>query len=143
MQTLQKLHPTRGQLSRTHTAKERTTRGNNMPQLRQTHTNPTSKKGGKTQTMNELTTGKKRRIKRKLCEENPTIWIGKSGASQELLNEIRKQLDKEQMVKVKILKSALAQDETKQIASKVAEQTAATLVEVRGHTFILYKQHKK
>jgi RNA-binding protein len=143
MQTLQKLYPTRNQLPRTHTTKERTTRRNHMPQMRQTHENPTSKKRGKTQTMNEQTAGKKRRIKRKLGEEKPTIRIGKGGASQDLLNEIEKQLDKEETVKVKMLKSALAKNEAKQIASKVAEQTAATLVEVRGHTFILYKHRKK
>jgi RNA-binding protein len=143
MQTLQKVHPTRSQLPRTHTAKKTTTHSNNLPQLRQTHKNPTHKKKGKTQTMNELTAAKKRHIKRRLCEQKPTIWIGKTGASQQLLNEIQKQLDKEEMAKIKILKSALAHDEAKQIATKVAEQTAAALVEVRGHTFILYKHHKK
>jgi RNA-binding protein len=93
--------------------------------------------------MSRLTAGKKRHIKRRLCEEKPTIWIGKSGASQTLLNEIGKQLEKEQMVKVRILKSALAENEAKQFASRVAEQTASVLVEVRGHTFILYKPRKK
>jgi RNA-binding protein YhbY len=41
------------------------------------------------------------------------------------------------------LKTALSGDETKQMASKIAEQTEASLVEVRGHTFMLYKPHKK
>jgi RNA-binding protein len=93
--------------------------------------------------MSKLTTGKKRRIKRKLCDERPTIWIGKSGASQELLKEIGQQLEREEMVKVKILKSALAEGEAKRIASKVAEQTSSSLIEVRGHTFMLYKSRKK
>jgi RNA-binding protein YhbY len=47
------------------------------------------------------------------------------------------------MVKVKILKSALAADEAKQIATKIAEQTGSSLVEVRGHTFMLYRRSKK
>jgi RNA-binding protein YhbY len=41
------------------------------------------------------------------------------------------------------LKSALGKIEAKQIAAKTAEQTAASLVEVRGHTFMLYKRRKK
>jgi len=90
-----------------------------------------------------MTTGMKRRIKRRLSGEKPTIWIGKSGVSQESLKEIEKQLDKREMVKIKILKSALERDEAKQIALRIAEQTEASLVEVRGHTFMLYKRRKK
>jgi RNA-binding protein len=93
--------------------------------------------------MSELTARMKRRIKRRLGEERPTIWIGKNGASQESLKEIEKQLEKKQMVKIKILKSALEEDEAKEIASRIAEQTEASLVEVRGHTFMLYKRRKK
>jgi len=85
----------------------------------------------------------KRRIKRELIGEKPTIWMGKSGVSQELLSEVEKQLDKKEMVKIKILKSALGEKEAKQIALKIAEQTEASLIEVRGHTFVLYKRRKK
>ena len=93
--------------------------------------------------MSKLTAGIKHRVKRKLNGESPTILIGKSGVSQELLKEIKKQLEKKEMVKVKILKSALGEKEAKEIASKIAEQTEASLVEVRGHTFMLYKRRRK
>jgi RNA-binding protein len=85
----------------------------------------------------------KRRIKRKLSGEKPTIWIGKSGISPDLINEIEKQLDKKEMVKIKILRSALKENEMRQLASRIAEQTEASLVEVRGHTLMLYKHRKK
>jgi RNA-binding protein len=90
--------------------------------------------------MSRLTARMKRRIKRRLSEERPTIWIGKNGASQQSLREIEKQLEKKEMVKIKILQSALDGKEAKEIASKIAEQTEASLVEVRGHTFMLYKR---
>jgi RNA-binding protein len=90
--------------------------------------------------MSKLTARMKRRIKRRLSEERPTIWIGKNGASQESIKEIEKQLEKKEMVKIKILQSALDGKEAKEIASKIAEQTEASLVEVRGHTFMLYKR---
>ena len=93
--------------------------------------------------MSKITAGMKRRIKRRLSGEKPTVWIGKNRVSQELLKEIEKQLEKRKMVKIKILKSALQEDEAKQIASRIAEQTEASLVEVRGHTFMLYKRRKK
>jgi RNA-binding protein len=93
--------------------------------------------------MSEITAGKKRFVKRRLSAARPTIWIGKDGASDELLKEIARQLDKNKMVKVKILKTALIEGEAKQVASRIAEKTESTLVEVRGHTFMLYKRRKK
>ncbi len=93
--------------------------------------------------MNRLTAGTKRRVKRRLSEERPTVWIGKGKASGELLKEIGKQLEKKEMVKIKILKSAIDGEKAKEIAFKIAEQTEALLVEVRGHTFMLYKRRKK
>ena len=93
--------------------------------------------------MSKLAGRTKRRIKRRLCGEKPTIWIGKSGVSQEPLGEIKKQLAKKEMVKVKILRSALGETRSAEVASKIAEMTEANLVEVRGHTFMLYKRHKK
>jgi len=93
--------------------------------------------------LNKITSGIKRRVKGRLSGEKPTIWIGKGGVSQKLLSEIGKQLDKREMVKIKILKSALVEDEAKRIALHITQQTEASLVEVRGHTFMLYKRHKK
>jgi RNA-binding protein len=93
--------------------------------------------------MSKLTVAMKRRIKRRLGYEKPTVWVGKNGVSEEFLKEVEKQLEKNEMLKIKILKSALGNDEAKQIATKTAEQTAASLVEVRGHTFMLYKRRRK
>ncbi len=93
--------------------------------------------------MTGLTAGKRRYVMRQLGDANPTVWIGKSGASAELLKEIEKQLEKNKMVKAKILKSALSDNEAKEVAETIAQQTIATLVEVRGHTFILYKPRAK
>ena len=93
--------------------------------------------------MGELTAKMKRRIRNKLSGEKPTVWIGKSQVSQRVLSEIEKQLDKREMVKVKILKSALQKDRAKLVASKIAEKTDATLVDVRGHTFMLYKHRER
>ena len=85
----------------------------------------------------------KRRIKRELGAEKPTIWVGKEGATPKIVNEVSRQLEKKEMVKVKILKSALREEEAKDLASKIAEQTESTLVEVRGHTLLLYKPRKR
>ena len=93
--------------------------------------------------MREINAKTKRRVKKRLSAEKPTIWVGKTGVSQELLKEVDKQLDKNEMVKIKILKSALESSKTKEVAAQIAEQTRSSLVEVRGNTFMLYKRRKK
>lgn len=85
----------------------------------------------------------KRHVRHVLKDENPTIWVGKDGLTTQLVGEIEKQLQKNKMVKVRILPAALQGDNTAQlIASKAAEQTDAALVEVRGHVFILFRKRK-
>jgi len=59
------------------------------------------------------------------------------------VNEVSRQLEKREIVKVKILKSALKEDETREIASKIAQQTGSTLIDIRGHILILYKPRKR
>jgi RNA-binding protein len=82
----------------------------------------------------------KRRIKRALSAERPTVHIGKEGATTQIIDEVAKQLDTREMIKAKILKTALKDEEAKTIATKIAEQTESQLIEVRGHTFLLYKR---
>ena len=93
--------------------------------------------------MSKITTRMKRHVRHLLKDENPTIWVGKDGLTSQLVGEIEKQLQKNKMVKVKILPAALLGDITAQvIAAKAAEQTNAALVEVRGHVFILFRKRK-
>ena len=94
--------------------------------------------------MSKITTRMKRHVRFKLKDEKPTIWVGKDGLTAQLLNEIEKQLQKNKMVKIRILPSALQEENTAEtIASAASQQTSAALVEVRGHVFILYRRHKK
>ena len=90
-----------------------------------------------------LTPKMKRRIKIALNTESPTVNIGKEGVTTQIVNEIAKQLDSREMIKAKILKTALKEIEAKDIAVKVAKQTESELVDVRGHTFLLFKRKKK
>ena len=93
--------------------------------------------------MSKITTRMKRHVRYKLKDEKPTIWIGKDGLTPQLSSEIEKQLNKNKMLKVRILTSALQQETAKAIATKAAEEAEAALVEVRGHVFILYRRHRK
>jgi putative YhbY family RNA-binding protein len=85
----------------------------------------------------------KRHVRHVLKDENPTIWVGKEGLTLPLAAEIEKQLQRNKMVKVKILPAALKGEVTTQVIGvNAAEQTNSALVEVRGHVFILFRKRK-
>ena len=89
-----------------------------------------------------LTPKMKRRIKTALRTESPTVNVGKSEVTDQIVKEVAKQLDAREMIKAKILKTALHETEAKTIATQIAEQTESELIEVRGHTFLLFKRKK-
>jgi len=90
-----------------------------------------------------ITNKMKRRIRQDLSAEKPTVWVGKEGLTAQIMNEISRQLEQREVVKTKILQTALKDQEARDIATKIADQTSATLIDVRGHTFVLYKPKRK
>jgi RNA-binding protein len=85
----------------------------------------------------------RRRIRREVSHEKPTVWVGKNGVTKQLIEEASRQLKKRQTVKIRILKSALRNKEANAVASKIAQQTGANLIDLRGHTAMLYKRRKR
>ena len=93
--------------------------------------------------MSKITTRMKRHVKHVLKEENPTIWVGKDGLTEQSVAEIEKQLQRSKMVKVRILPAALRELITaEEIAKKAALATDSALVELRGHVFILFRKRR-
>ncbi len=91
----------------------------------------------------KISTKMKRHVRFVLKDENPTIWVGKDGLTEQSIGEMEKQLQRNKMVKVRILPAAMQELNTAEsIAKKAALQTNAALVEVRGHVFILYRKRK-
>ena len=73
----------------------------------------------------------------------PTIWIGKEGLSQKLIQHVQKQLNARELLKLKLQKSALTNSETESIAERISKATESILVDVIGHTFTLYKKKSR
>ncbi len=70
----------------------------------------------------------------------PTVQIGKSGLTASLIKEIKHQLNKNKIVKIKLLKSFFGEKDKKQEANKIAEFTNSHLIEVKGNTVVLKKK---
>jgi len=91
----------------------------------------------------KISTKMKRHVRFVLKDENPTIWVGKDGLTEQSIAEMEKQLQRNKMVKVRILPAAMQELNTAEsISKKAAQQTNAALVEIRGHVFILYRKRK-
>ncbi|WP_243637278.1 YhbY family RNA-binding protein [Aeropyrum pernix] len=72
------------------------------------------------------------------------VIIGKAGVTREVLREIDARLEKKEVVKVKMLKTALKREEggRRELARRVAGSLGARLMGVRGYTFILYRPRR-
>lgn len=81
------------------------------------------------------------KIIKKKAQPRSDVNIGKKGITHHIIHEIKRRLDKEGVVKIRILKSALIVSglDRRKFAKEVARKTGALLIEVRGRTFILAK----
>ena len=73
---------------------------------------------------------------RSMQDLKPTVWIGKQGCTETMIDEIVEQLKKRKMIKVKWLQNIEIDPEI------VASQAQARLVDVRGRTMVLGEKKK-
>ena len=67
-----------------------------------------------------------------------TINIGKAGVNDNVIEEIKRQLKANEIVKLKFAKN-IARDKDKYI-DDIVTQTKAKLIDVRGHVAVIYKK---
>lgn len=72
----------------------------------------------------------------------PTIFIGKGGITESLIEETKKQLKKRQSLKVKMLGSFVKGKDKKELAKDLAEKTESSVDGMVGFVFILTKNRK-
>lgn len=72
-------------------------------------------------------------------ELKATVHIGKDGITEGVINEIRQQLKKRKIIKIKFLQNA-NRDNFKEKIEDIAKETGAEVVEIRGFTAVLKKR---
>lgn len=72
----------------------------------------------------------------------PVVRIGKSGLTEPIINEIKRQLKQKRLIKIKLLRSFIGKSERKQLAKEIAGRTEAELVDITGFTVVLSKRYK-
>ena len=80
----------------------------------------------------------KLRSKAKTLE--PIVRIGKNGLTEGTLNEIKLQLKKKKLIKIKLLKSFVQDKDRKELAKKVSSLTNSEIIESVGFIIVLYKK---
>jgi RNA-binding protein len=73
---------------------------------------------------------------RSMQDLKPTVWIGKQGCTETMIEEIVSQLKKRKIIKVKWLQNTDVDPED------IALKAKAKLVEVRGRTMVLAEKGK-
>ena len=65
-----------------------------------------------------------------------TVWVGKSGIDP-VADELRTQLDDNELVKVKFLRSARGGTDVETLAVDLADRAEAEVFETRGNTAVM------
>tara|TARA_B100000212_G_scaffold334332_1_gene304859 strand:- start:637 stop:936 length:300 start_codon:yes stop_codon:yes gene_type:complete len=70
----------------------------------------------------------------------PTIRVGKSGLTNNLISEIKDQLSNKELVKVKINRGLFDKRDLGDVWAHLANTTESVLVSARGNVGVLWKQ---
>lgn len=70
---------------------------------------------------------------------NPPVQVGKLGLTVGVVAEVRRRLDREASVKVRVLGTGLGDETCRDLSAMLASETGSTVIEVRGRTFVLHK----
>ena len=79
-------------------------------------------------------------IKRQAMDRDfqPSVRIGKTGVTDNIVDEIRGQLKKRKLVKIKINKGIYDRDARAQVWDYLAQQTSSVIVLARGNVGVLW-----
>jgi RNA-binding protein len=72
-------------------------------------------------------------LRKRIHDLDTTVWVGKGGLDP-VVEELRRQLDDADLVKVKFLRAARGGTDTEALAEELAELADAELLETRGNT---------
>ncbi|MGD9780346.1 YhbY family RNA-binding protein [Methanomethylovorans sp.] len=78
-------------------------------------------------------------LKAEASQLKPVMNIGKNGITETVVQEIKKHLKADHLIKIKMLKSSREEKDTTTIAEELSQATASEVIEIRGNNVVLYK----
>lgn len=79
-------------------------------------------------------------LKSKAMELDPIIIVGKSGLTDSAIKEIKVQLKKRKLIKIKFLRTIVKEKGKKELAEELAEKTDSRIIMKVGFVVVLYKE---
>ena len=88
-----------------------------------------------------MITGKQRSFLKKLAHDlEPTVFLGKSGLTENIKKEMVTGFESRELVKVKIQEGCSL--DPKEVANQLAEELDAKFVQAIGRKFVLYRESR-
>lgn len=88
-----------------------------------------------------MITGKQRSFLKKLAHDlEPTVFLGKSGLTENIRKEMETGFESRELVKVKLQEGCGLNP--KEVANQLSEELGAEFVQAIGRKFILYRESK-
>ncbi|AKS38988.1 RNA-binding protein [Anoxybacillus gonensis] len=89
-----------------------------------------------------MLTGKQKRFLRSLAHHlTPIFQVGKGGVNDNMIKQIADALEARELIKVSVLKNC--EEEKEVIAEQLASGAGAEVVQLIGHTIVLYKESRE
>lgn len=89
--------------------------------------------------MEELSTDRVQELRGEAQDLSAELQVGKQGLSDGFVDEVDRQLSSDGLVKLRVLRSAAAENGPEEVGEQLAERTESHLIEVRGKTVVLYR----
>lgn len=89
-----------------------------------------------------MLTGKQKRFLRAEAHHlTPIFQVGKGGVNDNMIQQIKDALEARELIKISILQNC--EEDKNDVASELATQSRAELVQLIGHTVVLYKESRE
>ncbi|MRX71339.1 ribosome assembly RNA-binding protein YhbY [Bacillus lacus] len=89
-----------------------------------------------------MLTGKQKRFLRSEAHHlTPIFQVGKGGVNENMIKQIGEALEARELIKISVLQNCEEDKDT--VAEQLVKGTRAELVQVIGHTIVLYKKSKE
>lgn len=89
-----------------------------------------------------MLTGKQKRFLRAEAHHlSPIFQVGKGGVNENMITQIKEALEVRELIKVSILQNNT--DDKHEVAEDLAAGAGAELVQLIGHTVVLYKESRQ
>ena len=89
-----------------------------------------------------MLTGKQKRYLRSLAHHEKAIFqVGKSGVTENMLEQLKDALEKRELIKVSILQNCM--EDKDEVAEQLKKGTGAEIIQIIGSNIVLYKESKE